>query len=82
MWVDYRGSLGTVHNDGEVSTRGWIIEVHSRQSTMMWRLQHMCADYGGHSVQSAMMGRFQHVGIDYRDSLSTVHNNGEVSKCG
>ena len=35
MWVDYRGSLSTVYNDGEISTCGWIIEVHSAQSTMM-----------------------------------------------
>ena len=33
MWVDYRGSLSTVHNDGEISTCGWIIEVHSVQPT-------------------------------------------------
>ena len=31
MWVDYRGSLSTVYNDGEISTCGWIIEVHSVQ---------------------------------------------------
>ena len=35
MWVDYRGSLNTVYNDGE------IIEVHSVQSTMMGRSQHV-----------------------------------------
>ena len=35
MWVDYRGSLGTVCNDGEISTCGLIIEAHSVQSTMM-----------------------------------------------
>ena len=28
----YRGSLSTVHNDEEISTCGWIIEVHSVQS--------------------------------------------------
>ena len=33
MWVDYRGSLSTVYTDGEISTCGWIIEVHSVQST-------------------------------------------------
>ena len=33
MCVDYRGSLSTVYNDGEISTCGWIIEVHSVQST-------------------------------------------------
>ena len=32
MWVDYRGSLSTVYNDGEISTCGWIIEVHSVRS--------------------------------------------------
>ena len=26
MRVDYRGSLSTVYNDGEISTCGWIIE--------------------------------------------------------
>ena len=41
MWVDYRGSLGTVYNDGEISTCGLIIEVHSVQSTMMGRSQHV-----------------------------------------
>ena len=41
MWVDYRGSLGTVYNDGEISTCVWIIEVHSVQSTMMKRSQHV-----------------------------------------
>ena len=25
MWVDYRGSLSTVYNDGEISTCGYII---------------------------------------------------------
>ena len=34
MWVDYRGSLSTVYNDGEISTCGWIIEAHSVRSTM------------------------------------------------
>ena len=42
MWVDYRGSLSTVYNDGEISTRGHnLIEVHSVQSTMMGRSQHV-----------------------------------------
>ena len=41
MWVDYRGSLNTVYNDGEISTCGEIIEVHSVQSTMMGRSQHV-----------------------------------------
>ena len=35
MWVDYRGSLSTVYNDGGISTCDWIIEVHSVQSIMM-----------------------------------------------
>ena len=35
MWVDYRGSLSTVYNDGEISTCGEITEVHPVQSTMM-----------------------------------------------
>ena len=29
------------YNDGEISTCGWIIEVHSVQSTMMGRSQHV-----------------------------------------
>ena len=43
MWLNsnYRGSLSTVCNDGEISTCGWIIEVHSVQSTMMGRSQHV-----------------------------------------
>ena len=39
--LDFRGSLSTVYNDGEISTCGWIIEVHSVQSTMMGRSQHV-----------------------------------------
>ena len=41
MWVDYRDSLSTVYNDGEISTCGEIIEVHSVQSTMTGRSQHV-----------------------------------------
>ena len=41
MLVDYRGSLSTVYNDGEISTCGLIIDVHSVQSTMMVRSQHV-----------------------------------------
>ena len=41
MWVDYRGSLSTVNNDGEISTCGEIIEVYSVQSTVMGRSQHV-----------------------------------------
>ena len=41
MWVDYRGLLSTVYNYGEISTCGEIIEVHSVQSTMMGRSQHV-----------------------------------------
>ena len=44
MWVDYRGSLSIVYNDGEISTCGWIIEVHSVQSTMMEA--HACTHRG------------------------------------
>ena len=41
MWVDYRGSLSTVYNDGEISTCGWITEIHSVQSTVMEFSQHL-----------------------------------------
>ena len=41
MWVDYRGPLSTVYNDGEISTCGLIIEVDSVQSTMMGRSQNV-----------------------------------------
>ena len=41
MWVDYRVSLSTVYNDGEISTCGEIVEAHSVQSTMMGRSQHV-----------------------------------------
>ena len=41
MWVDYRGPLSTVYIDGEISKCGEIIEVHSVQSTMMGRSQHV-----------------------------------------
>ena len=41
MWVEYRCPLSTVYNDGEISTCGWIIEVHSVQSTMMGRSQNV-----------------------------------------
>ena len=57
MWVDYRGSLNTVYNDGE------IIEVHSVQFTVMGRTQHVGRLYVEvHSVQSTVMGKSQHVG--------------------
>ena len=46
MWVDYGGSLSTVYNDGEISTCGQIIEVHSVQFTMMGDLN-VWVDYGG-----------------------------------
>ena len=35
------GLLVSVYNDGEISTCGWIIEVHSVQYTMMGRSQHV-----------------------------------------
>ena len=41
MWVDYRSPLSTVYNGGEISTCGYIIEVHSILSTMMGRSQHV-----------------------------------------
>ena len=41
MWVDYRGPLSTVYNDEEISTCGEILEVHSVQSTMTGRSQHV-----------------------------------------
>ena len=41
MWVDHRGTLSTVYSDGEISTCGPIIEVHSVQSTVMGRSQHV-----------------------------------------
>ena len=41
MWIDYGGSLSTVYNDEEISACGWITEVHSVQSTMMGRSQHV-----------------------------------------
>ena len=41
MQVDYKGSLSTVYHDGEISTCGWILEVHSIQSTMMGKSQHV-----------------------------------------
>ena len=41
MWVDYRGPLSTVYNEGETSTCGQTIEVHSVQSIMMERSQHV-----------------------------------------
>ena len=40
MCVDYRGSLSTVYNH-EITTCGWIVEVHLVQSTMMGRSQHV-----------------------------------------
>ena len=45
MWVDYRGPVSTVYNDGEISTCGQIIEVHSVQSTMMGRSQYVVRLY-------------------------------------
>ena len=46
MWVYYGGSLSTVYNDGEILTCGYIMEVHSVQSTMMGDLN-MWVDYRG-----------------------------------
>ena len=39
LGLDYRGPLSTVYNDEEISTCG--LEVHSVQSTMMGRSQHV-----------------------------------------
>ena len=61
MWVDYRGSLSTVYNDGEISTCGWIIEVHSVQSTMTGDLN-MWVDYRGSLSTVYNDGGSQHVG--------------------
>ena len=47
MWVDCRGPLSTVYNDGEISTGGQVIEIYSVQSTVMGRSQHMWVDYRG-----------------------------------
>ena len=33
MRVDYRGSLSTAYNDGEIKTCGWIVRAHSVRST-------------------------------------------------
>ena len=33
MWVDYRGSLSTVYNDGEISTCGKTIPLENIRST-------------------------------------------------
>ena len=41
MRVDYRDSLSTVYNNGEISTCGEIMEVHSVQSTIMGISQHV-----------------------------------------
>ena len=49
MWVDYGGSLGTVYNDGEISTCGWFIEVHSVQSTL--QIHHVHTQYV-HTLQT------------------------------
>ena len=46
MWGDYRGPFSTVYSDGEISTCGWIMEVHSVQSSMMGRSEHV-GDYRG-----------------------------------
>ena len=61
MWVDYRGPLSTVYNDGEISTCGWTMEVHSEQSTMMGDLN-MWVDYRGPLSTVYNDGRSQHVG--------------------
>ena len=41
MWVNYRGSLSTVYSDEGITTCGWIIEVHSVQSTVVGGSQHV-----------------------------------------
>ena len=57
MWVDYRGPLSTVYNDGVVSTCGWIIEVHSVQSTMIGRSQHVGGLYIHNSIERVGLTR-------------------------
>ena len=52
MWVDYRGPLSTVYDDGEISTCGSIVEVHSVQSAMMGRSQHIDRSYYSTEVHS------------------------------
>ena len=38
MWVDYRGSLSTVYNDGEISTCGQTFEVHLVQISIIIKI--------------------------------------------
>ena len=68
-------------NDEEISTCGWIIEVHSVQSTMMvndgeistcgWIIE-------VHSVQSTMMGRSQHAMVGGWNRLPRCCNYNNV----
>ena len=46
MWVDYGGSLGTVYNDGEISTCGRLWRF-TRYSLQRWGDLNMWVDYGG-----------------------------------
>ena len=34
MWVDYRGPLGTVYNDREISTCGWTVDSNLYNPTL------------------------------------------------
>ena len=63
MWVDYRGSLSTVCNDGEIDLNMWVdyrgslstVYNDEEISTCGWIIE-------VHSVQSTMTGGSQHVG--------------------
>ena len=79
MWVDYRGSLSTVYNDGEISACGWIIEVHSvvyndgEISACGWIIEVHSVVYND--------GRSQHVGRLYRSTEYSLQRWGDP-KCG
>ena len=45
MWVDYRGPLSTVYNDGKISTCGQIIEVHLfERENPLFKIDHKLAN--------------------------------------
>ena len=61
MWVDYRGPLSTVYNDGEISTCEQVPRVQSIHSP--YRFQHSCGQ-----VPPSVVYRYPH-SVDAKDGL-------------
>ena len=61
MWVDNRGSLSTVYNDGDLNM--WVDYGGSLSTVYIDGESSTCGEIiEVHSVQPTLMGRAQHVG--------------------